>query len=63
MEKQLVIPDSLLNFVQSHCSDVTINNQNGHDLFAGNGGEMRDLPSIFVEFNVSKRETSSYKTA
>ncbi|OEL31655.1 hypothetical protein BAE44_0007332 [Dichanthelium oligosanthes] len=61
-EKQLVIPDPLLEFVQSHGSALTID-QNGRVLFAGYGDEMRDLLSLFLEFNMSKRETSGCKAA
>nr|TKW24567.1 hypothetical protein SEVIR_3G058600v2 [Setaria viridis] len=61
-EKQLVIPDPLLDFVQSYGSALTID-QNGRILFAGHGDEMRDLLSLFLEFNMSKRETSGCKTA
>lgn len=61
-EKELVIPDPLLNFVQSLGSALTID-QNGRVLFAGNGDEMRDLLSVFLEFNMSKRETGGCKAA
>ncbi|XP_062179611.1 uncharacterized protein LOC133884274 isoform X1 [Phragmites australis] len=61
-EKQLVIPDPLVDFVQSHGSALTID-QNGRVLFAGNGNEMRDLLSVFLEFNMSKRESSGCKSA
>lgn len=61
-EKELVIPDPLLNFVQSVGSALTID-QNGRVLFAGNGDEMRELFSVFLEFNMSKRETGGCKAA
>ncbi|CAN6326653.1 unnamed protein product [Urochloa humidicola] len=61
-EKQLVIPDPLLDFVQSHGSALTID-ENGRILFAGHGDEMRDLLSLFLELNMSKRETGGCKTA
>ena len=63
-EKQLLIPDPLLDFVQSHGSAFTID-QNGRILFAGHGDEMRDLLSFLLEFSMSrsKRETSGCKTA
>ncbi|KAJ1261565.1 hypothetical protein BS78_09G039700 [Paspalum vaginatum] len=61
-EKHLVIPDPLVDFVQSLGSVLTID-QNGRVLFAGNGDDMRDLLSVFLEFNMSKRETSGCKTA
>ncbi|CAL4903003.1 unnamed protein product [Urochloa decumbens] len=61
-EKQLVIPDPLLDFVQSHGSALTID-QNGRILFAGHGDEMRDLLSLFLELNMSKRETGVCKAA
>jgi hypothetical protein len=61
-EKQLVIPDPLLDFVQSYGSALTID-QNGRILLAGHGDEMRELLSLFLEFNMSKRETSGCKTA
>uniref|UniRef100_A0A0D9WCM8 Uncharacterized protein n=1 Tax=Leersia perrieri TaxID=77586 RepID=A0A0D9WCM8_9ORYZ len=61
-ENQLVIPDPLVEFFQSHGSALTID-QNGRVLFNGNGDEMRDLLSVVLEFNMYKRETSSCKTA
>ncbi|XP_062230719.1 uncharacterized protein LOC133928414 [Phragmites australis] len=61
-EKQLVIPDPLVDFVQSHGSALTFD-QNGWVLFTGNGDEMRDLLSVFLEFNMSKREPTGCKAA
>uniref|UniRef100_A0A0D9ZU25 Uncharacterized protein n=1 Tax=Oryza glumipatula TaxID=40148 RepID=A0A0D9ZU25_9ORYZ len=61
-ENQLVIPDPLVEFFQSHGSALTID-QNGRILFNGNGDDMRYLLSIVLAFNMSKRETSSCKTA
>lgn len=61
-EKELVIPDPLLHVVQSHGFALTID-QNGRVLFAGNGDEMIDLLSVFLEFNMSKRETGGCKAA
>lgn len=61
-ERHLVIPDPLVDFVQSYGPAITID-QNGRVLFAGNGDDMRDLLSFFLEFNMSKRETGGCKTA
>ncbi|XP_006654982.2 uncharacterized protein LOC102710786 isoform X2 [Oryza brachyantha] len=61
-ENQLVIPDPLVEFFQSHGSALTID-QNGRVLFNGNGDEMRYLLSIVLDFNMHKRETSSCKSA
>nr|CAB3463882.1 unnamed protein product [Digitaria exilis] len=61
-EKQLVIPDPLLDFVKFHGFALTID-QNGQIIFAGHGDEMRDLLSLVLDFNMSKRETSGCKTA
>lgn len=61
-ENQLVIPDPLVEFFQSHGSALTID-QNGRILFNGNGDDMRYLLSIVLAFNMSKREISSCKTA
>lgn len=62
LEDQLVIPDPLVDFVQSHGSALIID-QNGRILFTGNGDEMRDLLSVVLEFNMSKREATGCKTA
>lgn len=61
-EKELVIPDPLLHFIQSHGAALTID-QSGRVLLAGNGDEMRDLLSIFLAFNMSRRETGGCKAA
>jgi hypothetical protein len=56
-ENQLIIPDPLLEFAQSHGSALAID-ENGRIIFNGSGDEMRDLLSVFLEFNVPKRESS-----
>ncbi|KAL6607856.1 hypothetical protein ACP70R_040919 [Stipagrostis hirtigluma subsp. patula] len=61
-EKQLLIPDPLVEFVQSRGSALTID-PNGWVLFTGDGEEMRDLLSVFLEFNMSKREATGCKAA
>lgn len=61
-ENQLIIPDPLLEFAQSNGSALTID-ENGRVVFPGNGDEMRDLLSVFLEFNVTKRESSGCKAA
>jgi len=61
-ENQLIIPDPLLEFAQSIGSALAID-ENGWVIFTGNGDEMRDLLSVFLEFNVPKREPRGCKAA
>ncbi|KAM0929308.1 hypothetical protein ACQ4PT_001732 [Festuca glaucescens] len=61
-ENQLIIPDPLLEFAQSHGSALAID-ENGRIIFTGSGDEMRDLLSVFLEFNVPKREPGGCKDA
>lgn len=54
-QKQLYAPQPLLNFVGnlSHSSSITAH-PNGHVLFRGSAVEMKNLLSIFAEFNLDK---------
>lgn len=54
-EKQLYAPQPLLNFVGnlSHSSSIRAH-PNGHVLFRGSAVEMKNLLSIFAEFNLDK---------
>ncbi|XP_047096345.1 uncharacterized protein LOC124708716 [Lolium rigidum] len=61
-ENQLIIPDPLLEFAQSHGSALAID-ENGRIIFTGSGDEMRDLLSVFLEFNVPKPEPRGCKDA
>ncbi|CAM0958344.1 unnamed protein product [Alopecurus aequalis] len=61
-DNQLIIPDPLLEFAQSHGSALAID-ENGRVIFTGNGDEIRDLLSVFLEFNVPKREPRGCKAA
>ncbi|XBJ07845.1 hypothetical protein VPH35_013298 [Triticum aestivum] len=60
-ENQLIIPDPLLEFAQSQGALAI--DENGRVIFTGSGEEMRDLLSVFLEFNVPKREPSGCKAA
>ncbi|TVU17891.1 hypothetical protein EJB05_33952 [Eragrostis curvula] len=61
-EKHLVIPDPLVDFVQTYGSALNID-PNGRFLFTVNGDEMRNLLSVFLAFNMSKREATGCKAA
>ncbi|XP_037454090.1 uncharacterized protein LOC119324403 isoform X1 [Triticum dicoccoides] len=60
-DNQLIIPDPLLEFAQSQGALAI--DENGRVIFTGSGEEMRDLLSVFLEFNVPKRESSGCKAA
>ncbi|GJN36087.1 hypothetical protein PR202_gb24923 [Eleusine coracana subsp. coracana] len=61
-ETQLVIPDPLVDFAQTHGSSLTID-QDGRVLFNGSGDEMRDLIRFLLEFSMSRREATGCKSA
>ncbi|KAL6865319.1 hypothetical protein ACP4OV_016470 [Aristida adscensionis] len=61
-EKQLFIPNPVLEFIQFHGSVLTVD-QTRRILFTANFDEMRDLLAVFLHFNMSKRETGGCKSA
>lgn len=61
-ETQLVIPDPLVEFAQTHGSSLTID-QDGRVVFNGSGDEMRDLIRFLLEVNTPRREATGCKTA
>jgi hypothetical protein len=61
-ETQHVIPDLLVDFVQTHGSSLTID-QDGRVVFNGSGDGMKDLIRFLLEFNMPRREATGCKAA
>jgi hypothetical protein len=61
-ETQLVIPDPLVDFVQTRGSSLTID-QDGRVVFNGSGDGMKDLIRFLLEFNMPRREATGCKAS